>query len=70
MPMDMMNPKKKAMMAMAEEGGSYKEPKSKGADTTEDTAEGESEGGSAVKCQCGCDVVCKDCQEAPEDCSC
>jgi hypothetical protein len=61
-----MNPKAAALGAMAEEGGNYKEPMSKSADMEED----DTEGGSAVKCKCGCDVVCKDCQMAPEDCSC
>lgn len=61
-----MNPKAAALGAMAEEGGNYKEPMSKSADTAEDTAEGE----SAVKCQCGSDVVCKECQMAPEACDC
>lgn len=41
--MEMMNPKKKAMMAMAEEGGSYKEPTSEEADTEEDASENEQE---------------------------
>jgi len=63
-----MNPKAEALGAMAEEGGNYKEPMNASADNTEDTSEGE--GGSAVKCQCGCDVVCKDCNMAPEDCNC
>ena len=63
-----MNPKAEALNAMAEEGGNYKEPMNKSEDNAEDMQEGESE--SAVKCQCGCDVVCKDCQSAPEDCNC
>mgnify|MGYP006282978301 CR=1 FL=1 len=62
------NPKAEALNAMAEEGKNYKEPVDKSKDMAEDTSEGENE--SAVKCHCGCDVVCKDCQQAPEDCSC
>jgi hypothetical protein len=61
-----MNPKADALSTMAEEGGDYKEPSSEAEDMKEDKAEGE----SSVKCQCGCDVVCKDCMSAPEDCNC
>lgn len=61
-----MNPKANALNAMAEEGGNYKEPTTEAEDAKEDTAEGE----SSVKCKCGCDVVCKDCSEAPDNCEC
>lgn len=61
-----MNPKAEALNAMAEEGGNYKEPMNQSEDNAEDATEGE----SAVKCHCGCDVVCKDCQQAPENCNC
>jgi hypothetical protein len=63
-----MNPKASALGAMAEEGDNYKEPMNESEDNSEDMSEGE--GGSAVKCHCGCDVVCKDCNMAPEDCNC
>jgi hypothetical protein len=65
-----MNPKASALNAMAEEGGNYKEPKTKAEDVSEDTTEGETEDTCCVKCSCGASLLCADCGKSTCECDC
>lgn len=66
-----MNPKATALTVMIKDTMKTKPGMDTSSeDTMEDTTEDTEEGYSSVKCKCGCDVVCKDCKEAPENCEC
>ena len=68
------NPKKAALtvlVGMGKPGNTDAEDAMDSKDTSpEEETENTSEGESSVKCKCGCDVVCKDCNETPENCDC